>query len=105
FAIAPLSVLVDPVRAQRIFGLTEGGKFSEKVLYIYRKQLEEANLIVINKRELLETPALAQLTAKLYAEFPKADILAVSARSGAGLDEWFSRTASAEQPGGEAMAM
>src|SRR5258706_13511816 len=42
FAIAPLSVLVDPIRAQRIFGLTEGGKFSGKVLYIYRKQLEEA---------------------------------------------------------------
>src|SRR5258706_15169498 len=33
FAIAPLSVLVDPIRAQRIFGLTEGGKFSGKVLY------------------------------------------------------------------------
>ena len=43
FAIAPLSVLVDPVRAERIFGLAEGGKFSEKVLYIYGKQLEEAD--------------------------------------------------------------
>src|SRR5438094_7277348 len=47
FAIAPLSVLVDPVRAQRVLGLAEGGKFSEKVLYIYRKQLEEADLIVV----------------------------------------------------------
>src|SRR6266436_9264020 len=71
FSIAPLSVLVDPVRALRIFGLAEGGKFSEKVLYIYRKQLEEADLIVINKRELLDAAALAQLTAKLSDEFPK----------------------------------
>ncbi|SVE46262.1 uncharacterized protein METZ01_LOCUS499116, partial [marine metagenome] len=39
FSIAPLSVLLDPVRAARIFGLTEGGQFSEKVIYIYRKQL------------------------------------------------------------------
>jgi Ni2+-binding GTPase involved in maturation of urease and hydrogenase len=105
FAIAPLSVLVDPVRAQRVFGLAEGGKFSDKVLYIYRKQLEEADLIVINKRELLEAAPLAQLTAKLSAEFPRAEIRAISARSGAGLDEWFARLASAEQPGGEAMAV
>jgi G3E family GTPase len=105
FAIAPLSVLVDPVRAQRIFGLAEGGKFSEKVLYIYRKQLEEADLIVINKRELLEAGPLAELTATLSAEFPKSEILAVSARNGAGLGDWFARIASAEQPGGEAMAV
>ena len=54
FSIAPLSVLVDPVRARRVLGLEEGGKFSEKVLYIYRKQLEEADLIVINKIDLLD---------------------------------------------------
>ena len=41
FSIAPLSVLIDPIRAARIFGLSEGGQFSEKVIYIYRKQLEE----------------------------------------------------------------
>ncbi len=105
FAIAPLSVLVDPVRAQRIFGLAEGGKFSEKVRYIYRKQLEEADLIIINKREVLEAVPLAQLTAKLSAEFPRAEIHAVSARGGEGLDEWFARLASAEQPGGETMAV
>jgi G3E family GTPase len=105
FAIAPLSVLVDPIRAQRILGLAEGGKFSEKVIYIYRKQLEEADFIVINKRELLEARPLAELTAKLSSEFPKAEILVVSARNGAGLKEWFARLASAEQAGGEAMAV
>src|SRR5205809_4274299 len=105
FAIAPLSVLVDPVRAQRVFGLAEGGKFSGKVLYIYRKQLEEADLIVINKCDLLDAATLGQLTAKLSAGFPKAEILAVSARNGAGLDEWFARLATAEPLGGEAMAV
>jgi len=105
FSIAPLSVLVDPIRAQRIFGLVEGGKFSEKVLYIYRKQLEEADFIVINKRELVEGAPLGELEAKLSAEFPKAKILAVSARSGAGLVDWFARITTAEQMGGEAMAV
>src|ERR1043166_5935792 len=35
FTVAPVSVLVDPVRAARVLGLESGGSFSEKVLYIY----------------------------------------------------------------------
>ena len=34
FTVAPVSVLVDPIRALRVFRLEEGGSFSEKVLYI-----------------------------------------------------------------------
>ncbi len=97
FLIAPLSVLVDPIRAQRVLGLTTGGQFSEKVLYIYRKQLEEADLIVINKRELLDTPQLDRLRLRLSEEFPRAKVLAVSARTGAGLDDWFSQITATEQ--------
>ena len=97
FSIAPLSVLVDPVRAARVFGLEDGGKFSEKVLYIYRKQLEEADLIVINKAELVEAARLEKLRAKLAAEFPHAQVISTSARTGAGLEEWFTRLDSAEQ--------
>src|SRR5947199_8083061 len=53
FTIAPLSVLVDPIRAERFLGLASGGKFSDKVTYIYRKQLEEADIIVITKTDLV----------------------------------------------------
>src|SRR5689334_22467670 len=38
FVISPLSVLVDPIRALRVLGFEQGRRFSEKVLYIYRKQ-------------------------------------------------------------------
>jgi G3E family GTPase len=103
FTIAPLSVLVDPSRAQRVFGLSEGGKFSEKVLYIYRKQLEEADLLVINKRDLLNDEQFARLNAKLAEEFPNAEILAASARSGDGLDPWFELITSTEQQARRAM--
>ena len=103
FSVAPLSVLVDPLRAQRVFGLTEGGKFSEKVLYIYRKQLEEAHLIVINKTELLPAEDLEALRGLLAQRFPRAEILFASARHGTGLEEWFSRITDAEQPEGATM--
>jgi Ni2+-binding GTPase involved in maturation of urease and hydrogenase len=88
YEVAPLSVLVDPVRAERIFGLSAGGKFSDKVLYIYRKQLEEADLIVITKTDLLDATRLARLRATLGAAFPHARVLGASVRSGE-VDEWF----------------
>ena len=96
FSIAPLSVLVDSVRAARIFDLAEGGQFSEKVTYIYRKQLEEADFIVINKTDLLSADKLTALTNTLRIEYPKAEVLHVSARSGEGLREWFERIIDAE---------
>ncbi|MEY2599732.1 MAG: hypothetical protein RLZZ142_1991 [Verrucomicrobiota bacterium] len=98
FTIAPLSVLLDPVRAQRILGLKQGGTFSSKVLYIYRKQLEEADLLVISKKELLSEPELESLRAALQREYPTKEILAVSSRTGEGLDAWFQKIEGAEQP-------
>ena len=97
FVIAPLSVLVDPVRAERVLGLAEGKKFSDKVLYIYRKQLEEADLIVVTKNELLPADRLQSLLARLAQEFPHAEILDVSVRENRGLSEWFARLETGEQ--------
>lgn len=91
FTIAPLSVLVDPQRALTLFGLAEGRTFSDKVLYIYRKQLEEADVIVINKCDTVTDSILARLRETLAREFPHAEILAASARNGDGLDPWFER--------------
>jgi G3E family GTPase len=98
FLIAPLSVLVDPVRAERIFGLDEGGrKFSDKVLYIYRKQLEEADLIVVTKNDLIPPERLQRLAGRLASEFPNARIVDVSVRENRGLDGWFSDITTGEQ--------
>lgn len=103
YTLAPLSVLVDPVRARRVFGLEDGGKFSDKVRYIYRKQLEEADLIVLNKSDLLEADRRAALRERLRTEFPQAGILEVSARADNGLEAWFDRIANGEQSSRAAM--
>jgi len=97
FTVAPVSVMVDPVRALRVLGVEKGGGFSEKVAYIYAKQLEEADLIVINKCDLLDAARLAALRQALATKFPRKETLAVSARHGAGLDAWFARLASEAQ--------
>jgi G3E family GTPase len=97
FSIAPLSVLVDPIRAMRVLGMETGGQFSDKVIYIYRKQLEEADLIVINKCDLLSGGQLASLRTALSAEYPQARTFEVSARTGAGLEGWFDHITSTHQ--------
>jgi G3E family GTPase len=54
YRFAPYSVLLDPLRAERIFLQPGFGGFSSKVVYIYRKQLEEADAIVVNKIDRLD---------------------------------------------------
>jgi G3E family GTPase len=103
FLIAPVSVLVDPVRAARVLGIESGGSFSEKVIYIYKKQLEEADIIVINKADLLLPSRIDELRTALAGRFPQAEIVAVSSRDGTDLDAWFSKLESGEQTARAAM--
>jgi Ni2+-binding GTPase involved in maturation of urease and hydrogenase len=91
YHVAPLSVLVDPTRAARILGLETGASFSPKVVYIYEKQLEEADLIVVNKSDLITDAQRDRLLDALRTKFPDAEVIAVSAKTGANLDTWFAR--------------
>jgi G3E family GTPase len=91
FRIAPLSVMVDPDRALRILGLGQGRSFSEKVVYVYEKQLEEADLIVVNKCDRLDAEKREALVARLEERFPRAEVLTCSALGGDGVDAWFDR--------------
>jgi len=91
YSVAPYSVLVDPIRAARVLGLRTDKSFSDKVLYIYRKQLEEADLIVINKIDLLSGEQRSRLETALSERFPSAEIHAMSARHGRGVDDWLAK--------------
>lgn len=113
FAIAPLSVVVDPLRAARVLGVElseqasdprqrrrKGRSFSPKVTYVYLKQLEEAQVIVVNKTDLLTDDDCSALVAALSERFPEARVLTASARQGDGLQAWFDELLSAgEAPG------
>jgi G3E family GTPase len=91
YRVAPLSVLVDPKRAARVLGVEPGRTFSPKVQYVYEKQLEEADVIVINKSDTLADADRTVLEQALRTGFPQAEVLTVSARTGANLSEWFGR--------------
>jgi G3E family GTPase len=103
FRVAPVSVLVDPIRALRVFGLEKGANFSDKVIYIYNKQLEEADIIVISKCDLLDSERLGSLRRAVAEKFPRKSIMAVSSRNGINLGAWFDQITGAEQAAGKAM--
>ncbi len=91
FFVAPLSVVVDPLRAARILGLGAGKSFSSKVVYVYEKQLEEAHYILVNKIELIGEAERARLVAALGKRYPRAEILCISALENIGLEPWFEK--------------
>ena len=90
YRVSAMSVLVDPLRALRILSDSgEPSKFSKNVIYIYLKQLEEAEMIIVNKTDLLGEEDLERLNHLLACKFPETKIFNVSARSGLGLEPWF----------------
>ena len=85
--VSPLTVLADPSRLGAILHEGKGG-LHEDAAYIFRKQLEEADIIVVTKTDTLTSGQLAQLKADTKTAFPKSSVMAVCAFSGEGLDEW-----------------
>lgn len=105
FEVAPMSVLVDPIRAARMLGLEKGPQFSEKVIYVYRKQLEEANLIIVNKCDAIAPALRDRLAAQLASSFPRAQVLSASAKEGTGLEAWFDAIEQTTPDNGPAMEL
>jgi G3E family GTPase len=94
FDVAPFSVLVDGnqvrvlARLRKAAAQSESARFPDNVLYIYEKQLEEADLIVLNKADLLSAAELADLKQALAERFPGKRLLTMSAMTGDGVDAW-----------------
>ena len=86
FEVAPYAVLFKPSQGLRILRNESGSGFSPKAAYIFRKQLEEADAIVVNRIDEMapaERRELADLTAK---EYPGTPVLSMSAKTGEGFD-------------------
>ena len=107
YELAPLSILVDPFRAERITGSNgaAAGGFSEEVNYIYRKQIEEAEIIVVNKCDVFERKRMSALCKRLKEQHPSTEVLRVSARTGDGFVEWWERLLTRRHSAGGSMPM
>jgi G3E family GTPase len=85
FEVAPYPVLFKPSHGLRILQ-NEGGGFSAKAAYIFKKQLEEADAVVINRIDGLEPAALTELAELVARDYPGTPVLRLSAKTGQGFE-------------------
>src|SRR5436190_8877370 len=86
FDVAPYGVLLKPGHGSRILrGETKGG-FSPQAAYIFKKQLEEADFVVINRIDAIAAKEADDLARLIGEQFPGMPVLRMSAKIGAGFD-------------------
>jgi len=87
YELGPLAVLLKPEHGLKILREEEGVGFSPKAAYIFLKQLEEADIIAVNKIDKLDAATRAELLELIQQKFPNKSVLAISAREGEGFGE------------------
>lgn len=88
FSLSPLSVVVDPKRVKRLMMEKDLSLYSNEINYLFAKQLEEADIIVINKTDILMEQDIDLMKNFFREKFPGADVIAVSAKENTGFEEW-----------------
>ncbi len=84
--LAPFSVMVDPLRLKEALELIPGSTHPD-ALYIVKRQLEEADRILLNKVDMLSPAQIREAMMILSEHFP-APSSAVSALHGTGVEQW-----------------
>ncbi len=86
-AIAPLTAVVDPLRMAAFAHVADRCGREYELAYLFGRQLAAADLLAINKTDVVGAERTAKLEARLAAEFPHATVVPYSAVTGAGLDD------------------
>lgn len=97
-SVSPLTVLSDPVRLKSILYGGDGG-LHEDAAYIYRKQLEESDVILITKTDLLSKEELEKLVKDTQSCFHNTKVMTVSTQNGVGVAEWYDEVSHREGEG------
>lgn len=81
------SVFAD-ARLLRLWLLEEDLPFSDEVVYIFEKQIEESGLLVINKIDLLSNDQVAQVETLVQKRFPEKELILQNSLTVEGVQSW-----------------
>lgn len=79
FILSPFTVIVDPERLRMIMPEKADINLPEELVYLLKLQLEEADLVVLNKCDLLAEEEVERLTDYLKTACPDIPVIAISA--------------------------
>ena len=96
--VSPLTVLSDPMRLKSILYGGDGG-LHEDAAYIYRKQLEESEGLLITKTDLLSDEEVEKLVKDTHTCFHHTKVMTASTMNGTGIKEWFNEVANRQGEG------
>lgn len=85
--VSPLTVVVDPALLNDILNGQKSG-IHPSAAYIFRKQIEESDIILISKTDTIKPDELDALKDKIEMLFPDSEVMAISSVAGEGVLEW-----------------
>lgn len=85
--LAPFCVIVDPERLRMLLPEKADIHLPEELVYLMKLQLEEADLIVLNKIDLIDEKEVERDVAFLKEACPDIPVLKISALEKTGIDE------------------
>ncbi|MCS6830590.1 MAG: hypothetical protein NZ749_08090 [bacterium] len=88
FRFSPFSVLIDPMRLYEMLLEEKPSEFARSFAPLFHRQLEEADILVLNKVDKLSTEEAQKLTDALRQHHPDKTVITISAKRGDGVDEW-----------------
>lgn len=86
FRLAPFTVVVDPERLRMIMPEKADINLPEELVYLLQLQLEEADLVVLNKCDLLSDADVERYVDFLKTAVPDVPVLCISARERTGIE-------------------
>ena len=87
FTLSPFTVVVDPERLRMSMPERADINLPEELVYLLKLQLEEADLVVLNKADLLAPEDVERYVDFLHAACPDIPVMVISALERTGIEE------------------
>lgn len=75
--LLPFTCVIDPIRYKSIYMEPENNTFSEEATYMYKKQLEDGDIFLLNKCDLISDDEKERIINSLRENFPQSRIVPV----------------------------
>lgn len=85
FVQSPYAVVLKPSHGRKILS-GAGGGFSAKAEYIFRKQLEESELLLLNRVDELSESEVEEISGLVAEQYPGRAMIGLSAKTGENLE-------------------